>query len=110
MHPYYQEYARKPSTPAGVHQLGHDRYRGGSSVPTPSNEAHILRQRSEIYLKNDNIVEQLRPPESTSKPRAAKKTSKREPSCTARREWGPGADPYHRPHVINAPHRERGGR
>ena len=93
MHPYHQEYAKEPSTQVGVHQLGHVRRKSGSSAPTLSNEAHILRRESEIYFKSDNTVELLRLPEYTSKPRAAKKTSKRNPSCTGRRAWGPGADP-----------------
>ena len=93
MHPYNQEYTKEPSTPVGVHQPGHARRRGGSSVPTPNNEAHVLRRESEIYLNSDNIEELFCLSESTSKPRAAKKTSKRKQSRARRREWGPGADP-----------------
>ena len=58
----------RPSTQAGVHQLGQRRYRSGRSVPTLDSQARTLKHQSEIYLKGDNKVEHHRLPESTRKP------------------------------------------
>ena len=65
---YYRQSFCRPSTPAGVHQLGQRRYRTGRNVTTLDSQARTLKHQSEIYLKGDNKVEHHRLPDSFRKP------------------------------------------
>ena len=118
MHPYYQEYTKEPSTPDGVHQQGHGRCRGGSSVLTPSNEAHILRRRSEIYPPKrqpgrTNFFACQNPPTSPEPRRRRRSVSDlvlHEGNGVRGRTPADAPDQYRRPHIINVPQGSSAGR